>query len=183
MATKKQGTSLARTTAAPARRAKTSEVVEVAEVIYDVPTINQVKEAIQNRSKLFFDGDESGDSILIGTLAKAKDGFDLFAESELEKVEDHLGETLTITAVNAVRNSEFEGGLGVYLIVTAVDVDGGEFRLAVGQTDPIAKIVSLSEMGQLPWAVCFERSSKPTRAGFYPINLLSRQMRDGSQPF
>ena len=53
-------------------------------------------------------------------------------------------------------------------------------KLAVGQSDPLAKIVKLHELGELPWPVAFERSKKATKAGFYPINLLSRKLKDGS---
>lgn len=155
-------------------------VVDAATTIYDIPSSELVADALNSHSKLYFDGDVSGDSFLADTIAGAESGADLFAESELGKVEDHLGETLIINAVEAVRNSEFEGGIGVYLIVEALTLDGEAIKLAVGQSDPLAKIVKLHELGELPWPVAFERSKKATKAGFYPINLLSRKQKDGS---
>lgn len=183
MATSKRGGTRvpARTSQAPRRApAPKPEVVEEAAlVIFATPTIAQVQAAIASRTRLFFDGDAGSESILAGVLGKATDGFDLFAESTLEKVEDHLGELLTVTSIDAVRNSDYEGGLGVYLICTFVSADGEEIRMAIGQTDPLAKIVALAELGQLPWAVEFARSERATKGGFYPINLLSRQLKGG----
>jgi hypothetical protein len=35
-------------------------------------------------------------------------------------------------------------------------------------------------MGAFPWKVAFERSAKATKAGFYPVNLVSRQPIEGT---
>lgn len=166
---------LATTTQEPRLPGVAPEPVEGAVVIYDLPTVAEVRDAIKHRTKLFYDGETDSESILAQTLGKASTPDALFAESELGKVEDHLGETLTITELAGVRNSSFEGGLGVYLIAVAITQDGEELRLAVGQSDPVGKLIALHEMGALPFAVAFERSERPTRSGFYPINLLDRQ--------
>lgn len=164
----------------PAKRVSTGDVVEEAAItIYDIPTSELVVTALNEHTKLYFDGDVSGDSYLADTISAAESGDDLFAASELEKVDDYLGDTLTIQQIVGVRNSDFEGGLGVYLIVEATTLDGELLRLAVGQSDPLAKIVKLHELGALPFPVAFERSSKATKSGFYPINLLSRKSKDG----
>jgi hypothetical protein len=164
----------------PAKRVSTGDVVEEAAItIYDIPSSELVVQALNDHTKLFFDGDTSGDSFLASVIDGAQSADDLFAESELDAVENHLGETLTIQSVDGVRNSDFEGGLGVYLIVTATTLDGELLRLAVGQGDPLAKIVKLHELDALPYPVAFERSEKPTKRGFYPINLLGRKTKSG----
>jgi hypothetical protein len=165
------------TTAKPARAKRTtsSEVTAVSYAIDDIPTSQQVLDAIETDSKLYFDGDESTTSILPGILGAAEKPIDVFGSGELEKVEDHFGETLNILSLDGVRNSDFEGGLGVYLIVTASTIDGEIIRLGVGNTDAVAKLVKLNEMGAFPWAVSFDLSTKATKRGFFPINLNSRQ--------
>ena len=162
----------ARTSQAP--RAK-GEVVVASYTIDDIPTKSQVIEAIASGSKLYFDGDENGSSILPGILAGAENPIDVFAAGELEAVKNHLGEELTIFSVDSVRNSDFDEGLGVYLIVTADTTDGEEIRLAVGSTDGIGKLVALHEMKAFPWKVAFEQASKATKNGFFPINMVSKQ--------
>ena len=182
MATPKRGTGLAKS---PARPRTPAIVEEAATVITTLPTVADIAAAVKGRYKLFYDGPEDGGSILANAITSATSGADLFAASELEKVNDHLGETLVIQSLDAVRNSDFEeaGGLGIYLIVTATDVDGVLMRLGVGSADAVGKIVALAELDSLPWAVAFERSTKATRAGYFPINLVSRQVAGGGQPF
>lgn len=174
MATSK---AVAKTSQAPRRPART-EVVVASFPIEDVPTKAQVIEAIASGSKLYFDGDETTGSILPGILANAENPLDVFAVGELEKVEDHYGEVLTILSIDGVRNSDFEGGLGIYLVVSAATVEGEVIRLAVGQMDPVAKLAALNEMNAFPWKVAFEQSEKATKGGFHPVNLVSRQPQE-----
>ena len=162
----------------PAKRASTPAVVTASLAIEAVPTKAQVIEALASGSKLYFDGDENTDSILPGILASAESPLDVFAVGELEKVEDHYGEVLTALSIDAVRNSDFEGGLGVYLVVSFATVEGEVIRMAVGQTDPLAKLAALNDMGAFPWKVSFEVSEKATKAGLHPVNLVSRQPQD-----
>lgn len=169
---------LAHPAPAPKRKTGTAPAVVASFAIEDVPTRAQVIDAIASGSKLYFDGDENANSILPGILATAENPLDVFAAGELEKVEDHYGEILTILSVDAVRNSDFEGGLGIYLVVSAATIEGEVIRLGVGSTDAIGKLVALHEMGAFPWQVSFERSQKATKAGFYPVNLVSRQPVD-----
>lgn len=168
---------------------KTGEVITASYAVDDIPTAEQVGQALATGSKLYFDGDETTGSILPGILANAESPIDLFDEGTLEAVENHLGETLNILSVDGVRNSDFEGGLGVYLIVTANTIDGEILRLSVGVVDGVAKLSAIHHMGGFPWAVSFERSTKATKSGFYPINMKSRQPRSardldpGMKPF
>ncbi len=171
------------TSKTPARTSQTprkpsQNVVVASYAIEDIPTKAQVIEAIAAGEKLYFDGEENTNSILPGILAGAENPLDLFAAGELEKVKDHLGEELTILSVDAVRNSDFEEGIGVYLVVSAATNDGEVIRLAVGTTDGVAKLAAMHEMGAFPWKVVFEQSTKKTKAGFLPVNMLSRQPQD-----
>jgi hypothetical protein len=139
--------------------------------ITDLPSVSQIVEALTEGSKLFYDGETStqGESIR-----------DMFAEESLEKIKDHFGEKLIVTSVDGVRNSEFDdgGGLGVYLIISAVDPEGEVLKMAVGTSDGIGFISRLNEEGELPWAVSFEKATKATRSGYFPVNCVSRQSFD-----
>ena len=148
--------------------------------IYDIPTAADISSAIKGGYKLYYDGVTSEGSLLADQMDRSSTPEELFAESELEKLDDHLGELFTILSIDAVRNSDFEGGLGIYLIVSAADEDGTVIKLSIGAGDPLGKIVKLHEMGALPWAVSFERSARETKAGFHPINVVNRQLKDGS---
>jgi len=166
---------LATTKRAPTKAAPA--VIEEGEyVISGVPSLAQVKEVLESGSKFYLD-DTSSDtgSFLASTLA-ADTPEGLFAESELLSTKDHLGEVFVIEGIDAVRPSDYDepGGLGVYLVVSAIDSDGELVKLSVGSKDAFAKIVALSEMGSLPWRVSFEKAEKATKRGFFPINLVNR---------
>ena len=174
----------------PAPRASTSVALAATFTVDTVPTRAQVVDAIASGSKLYFDGDESGAStILPGILSSADSPLDVFATGELEKVEDHYGEILTVLSIDGVRNSDFEGGLGIYLVVSAATIEGEVIRLGVGSTDAVGKLVTLNELGAFPWKVSFERATKATKAGFFPVNLVNRQpanpnaLKAGERPF
>lgn len=164
----------ARTSQAPRPRA-TGEVVTASIAIDGVPTRAQVADAIRNHSKLYFDGAPQAGSILPSILENATTPEELFSSGELQKVEDHYGEELKILSVDGVMNSDFKESLGIYLIVTAVTPDGEVLHLPVGHQSGLAVLAGLYEMDALPWVVIFERSTKATENGFYPINTLSAQ--------
>lgn len=168
-------------TAKAAPRSAFPEPVDAAISITELPSIELVAECIANRTKLYFDGEGREGSVLADTLNRAKTGSDLFAESELVKMADHLGETLTVLSIDGVNNSdEGNDGLGVWLVVSMSTQDGELIKMAVGAADAFAKIIALNEFGELPFPVAFERSTKKTRSGFYPINCVSRRQKDGS---
>ena len=158
------------------RKPSTTVALAATYTIDAVPSKSQVIDAIASGSKLFFEGDESGAStILPGILSAADNPLDVFAGGELEKVEDHYGEILTVLSIDGVRNSDFEGGLGIYLVVSAATIEGEVIRMGVGSTDAIGKLVTLNDLGAFPWKVSFERATKATKAGFFPVNLVNRQ--------
>ena len=176
------------TTKAPAKRATSvafseSGVIEEASyVISSIPTVAEFTQALRGGGKLFVDEDatETG-SFLAEALDRAESGADVFsAGGGLLHVKEHLGEVFTILGIDAVRNSDFEGGVGVYLIVSAIDSEGELVKLDIGQTDPMGKLLKLHELNAFPWRVTFEKSEKATKGGFFPINLVSRQALDKS---
>jgi hypothetical protein len=167
---------IAKRPAAPARKRPAAIAEAAIEVeVEGFPTAAVIEQALREKVKLHVaDEDEGGVSVLLSTLANATTADDLFAGSELEKLTDHLGETLVIRSLDAVRNSDFdEGALGVYAIVTAVVHSTGELvKIAIGATEPFAIVCALHEMDALPRALRFERSEKTTKAGFRPINVV-----------
>jgi hypothetical protein len=134
-----------------------------------------VADAIREHSKLYYDGPEDEGSMLPTMLENAQKPEDLFSADKLDKVEEHYGEELKILSVDGVRNSDFEGSLGIYLVVSAVTVDGEILHLPVGHQSGIAVLAGLHEMNAFPWVLVFERSEKATKSGFFPINTVSAQ--------
>ena len=174
MATK----ALATTKKAPPRAPK-GEVVQADYVVTGVPTLSEFTQAVSEGVKIMFEGSEQTDNFLADTLSNANTTVDLFGgASELLKVEEVLGTVLTLTGIDAVRNSDFADGMGIYLIVSAVSPDGEEVKLAVGNKSGIGVILGINETNDFPWQVSFERASKATKNGFFPINIVNRQALD-----
>ena len=115
---------------------------------------------------------------IVDRIASATSVEDIFGGGELVKVKDILGRSILVTEIEGVRSSDFEGGVGVYLIVKASDSNGETFSVSVGVTDGIVKILKLAELGALPRWVAFEESTRKTANGYYPINLVDRQTAD-----
>lgn len=160
---------------ATTKKVTTPEVVDVAIEVAGIPTTQEVVAALTTGSKLYVAGDDTATSILPGILAGAEKAVDVFGGGELEKLEDHLGEKLTVLSVDGARNSDFEGGLGIYLIVSAADPNGEVIQLSVGTQDGVGKLVKLHELHAFPWTVRFERATKATKGGFYPINMVNAE--------
>lgn len=136
------------------------------------PTATQVANALATGTKFFVDSETGGGSELAARVANAETAADVFGESELTNMTDVLGTTFKMDVVG-IRGSEFEG-LGFFLIVECVDGNGEVKTVAVGATDPITKLLKLKELGALPRSLAFEKSTKPTKSGYYPVNLVDR---------
>jgi len=148
-------------------------------VVSKMPTAAEVNQAVAQGYKLAVTN-EVTESDIIGRIAKAESVTDVFGGSgELVKVKEILGKSIRVLSLDGVRPSEFEGGVGFYLVVNAADNDGDTFSLAVGVTDGIVKLLKLNELGALPRWVAFEESTRKTANGYYPINLVDRNETGG----
>jgi hypothetical protein len=68
--------------------------------------------------------------------------------------------------------SDFESGIGWYLIAEAVDRSTGErVTLTTGALSVVAQLVRAWALGQFPVNATPRRAKNPTAAGFYPVHL------------
>lgn len=171
--------------ASPAKK-QGEEIEQASIVLSTIPTIDQVIQALEERSQFWVDesDQEAGESMLLSKLRNAKNADDLAKESELDSPKDRLGEWLLVQTVDAIRNSDFkESTFGVYLIVTATTGDGELIKLGVGAAEPFATIVSWNEWGALPRWIRFDLAEKATKGGFYPVNVTDAEYVEGVLPF
>ena len=143
-------------------------------VVSTLPSSAEIAMAISNGMKVTI-GDTVTEGDIANRIAGATTLEDIFGGGELAHVKDFLGTTLNVLAIEGARNSDFEGGVGIFLIVKVADPDGEIFSMSVGIADGVQKLVKLQELGLLPCKVAFEQSTKATRSGFYPINLVLRE--------
>jgi hypothetical protein len=89
----------------------------------------------------------------------------------LPSIKDYVGQTITVHDMRA-RESDFEGPLGLYLILDAtVDKTGEKELISCSSQMSMVQLVTLRRRGQLPAKVEVVQKDKPTKAGFRPIHL------------
>jgi hypothetical protein len=139
-------------------------------------TSAQLRYAIANNLRLWVDEDAgTEEGFLLRTLDITGGEDAILSPSTLTKAEDLLNIPFKITDYQGMRNSDFEDSkFGVYAIVVVTDRDGQQFSTGLGSNDALLKVVMLHEAGAIPqkgWSM-LETAKKPTKRGFYPVNLV-----------
>lgn len=89
----------------------------------------------------------------------------------LPSVRDYAGRSIIVHGIRA-RESDFEGPVGVYLILDATDLETGAHELiSCSSQMSMIQLLTLHKRGQLPAKVRVVEKDKPTKAGFRPIHL------------
>jgi hypothetical protein len=89
----------------------------------------------------------------------------------LPSIRDLAGQQVVIHALR-IRESDFEGPLGVYLIADVTFLPSGEKGLmSISSQMTIVQLVRLYSLGKLPATVEIVQKEKATKRGFHPIHL------------
>jgi hypothetical protein len=89
----------------------------------------------------------------------------------LPSIRDYKGRQIVVHDIRA-RESDFEGPLGLYLILDATDLATGLKELiSCSSQMSMIQLVTLRKRGQLPATVEVVEKAKATKAGFHPIHL------------
>lgn len=89
----------------------------------------------------------------------------------LPSIRDFVGRQVIVYGIRA-RESDFEGPVGLYLILDATDVETGTHELiSCSSQMSMVQLLTLYRRGQLPARVEVVQKDKPTKAGFRPIHL------------
>jgi hypothetical protein len=89
----------------------------------------------------------------------------------LPNAEDMEGRTLLVQRVTK-RPSTVGNGLPWYLLVDSVNTETGEYvRWQTSATTVALTLCKLVALGGLPETIRISRSEKPTKRGFYPLNI------------
>lgn len=68
--------------------------------------------------------------------------------------------------------SEYKGGLGLFLVVDAVDEESGEkITFTTGSMSIVAQCVKAYAGDEMPFRAKIKVTDNPTKSGFYPMNL------------
>lgn len=94
-----------------------------------------------------------------------------FAGLDTVGIVDVLDERIQLTALR-YGDSDFDGGLGVYLVVEYLDGKGKRGTLSVGAVTVMIQLLKANALGAIPGLRVIPRKAKtPTKNGFYPYHL------------
>ena len=89
----------------------------------------------------------------------------------LPSIRDYKGRVITVRNIR-VRPSDFEGGVGVYFILDALDVETGQDKLiSCSSQMAMVQLLALYRDKRLPATVEVVEKEKKTARGFLPIHL------------
>ena len=116
------------------------------------------------------DDSEAYESIVTQLLSA--DGVDaLNAPWEAGKAEQLAGKRLKVEEISR-RASDFQEGLGIYLVIKGVNLDSGErFTLTLGSVSVLAQLARIHSLNALPAIVEVTVADRPTAKGYRPMHL------------
>lgn len=110
----------------------------------------------------------------------------LFGEPEVWHAEDHLGQPLQFVEVAWLPSDRAEqGGSPIYGAFNVADTNGETHVLTCGARSVVLKLAKADVEGWLPLWLRIVRADKPTKGGFYPLDVVSAKVTtDGDgEPF
>lgn len=114
---------------------------------------------------------EGGAERIIEAILNAKTWEDLDAPWRARGGEAYLGKPQRIERVTT-RPSDYAKGLGVYVVVEAVDLSNGEaITWTTGSISIVAQLVKAYCVGGLPLFATIRQAERPTADGYYPQHL------------
>ena len=115
-------------------------------------------------------GGEGMDS-LIASVVNASKPEDLSRAWESMGTEDLIGKTIQVTGIKRAP-SDYEGPLGVFLVVEAVDIGSGELvTFTTGAVSVVLQLVKAHAEKWFPLDCVIQKAARPTKDGYYPLHL------------
>lgn len=154
-----------------------------AEVERAADTLNaltpEVRQRFLDMVNLLPRGESDGGAGIIASLIEAGSPEALNAPWEADSTKSLVGKVVQINGVK-VRDSDYTEGLGVFLVVEAVNLTTGEAMVfTTGAGSVVSQLVIAHAQGWMPLVAEIVQSSKPTKDGYYPIHLRVIESKGG----
>lgn len=158
---------------------KTGEIVTPAG-----PKISQTLATFAQMASMLPQADEGdGAEAIVAQILSAATIEDLDAPWRAEEGKALIGKPISIVGAKA-RKSDYADGLGVFLVVDAVNLETGEATIfTTGSVSVVAQIVKAFCMDALPFNAMLCQSARPTKDGYYPLHLEVLKQSPGKAPF
>lgn len=121
-------------------------------------------------------GEDAYDNILT-QLFTATNANELNAPWDTHKAEQLEGHRLRVETVKR-SESDFQEGLGMYLVLQGLDLTSGEkFTLTIGSVAVVAQVAKIHYMQGFPFTCRVVFAERPTKRGYRPIHLQVIQLK------
>lgn len=145
-------------------KAATGEIVLSANAI-------AVREQFQTMAMTLPPLDDDGALGIVAQIMNASSVEDLDSAWDTVEAEELLGVKQIITNARYAM-SDYEDGLGIFLVIDAINVATGEaFIWTTGSVSVVAQIVKAHHAGWFPLACILQQAKKPTKDGNFPQHL------------
>jgi hypothetical protein len=124
------------------------------------------------------DGDNSPELDMVIAILTAQTSEEAFAVTNVKHAEDLVGDQpgghgplMTITGARPLKSTFAEGPACFCIIDATIKASGEAIKLTCGGRSVQALVLTHVNRGWLPFDAILTRRLKPTRNGFYPLNL------------
>lgn len=113
---------------------------------------------------------DEGEANIIAAIMSATELDQLDSAWEARGLEAYLDRKITVTALRK-GESDFADGIGIYLLIDALDEQGRKVVLTTGSTSCVVQLVKANTLGVLPCTFIPRQAKKPSAAGYLPLHL------------
>jgi hypothetical protein len=143
-------------------------------VVYESQILSKAQQAGVDLTPLLAQVPEADDDAYVGIIRQmlgAQTPADLGAAFNLQGMLDYEGVLIRVLAIKRMP-SDFDSGLGLYLVCEISDVKTGEHHtVSTGSTNVIVQLVTAFVKGWLPLTCVPRLAKKPTANGYTPMHL------------
>jgi hypothetical protein len=108
---------------------------------------------------------------IFADIMAADDAASILGAGSATKAEDVLGLDLLLEGVEWRDSDEGNSGPGVYALLHVVTREGEKLTVSCGAGDVVFRVRKLELSDVLPTWVKLTKATKPTAAGYYPLNI------------
>ena len=162
------------------------DIVTIDEPISSAQVVAYMKDPSSIDLTVFVEDPDAVAARIMRQTLDANSAEALFGEPETWKAEDHIGEPLQFHSVAWLPSERAEsGGFPIFGVFSVADLSGETHVLTCGAKSVVQKQAKADAEGWLPRWLSIVKAEKPTRAGYYPLDVVAAKVtEDGDgEPF
>jgi hypothetical protein len=156
--------------AAQAQAQGSTAVGEVMEAHSVLSRLGEARRELMPMIEAIPDTGGDGEVNIIEAILRAESADEIDAAWEARSLEAYEGRRITVTGLRKGQ-SDFADGLGVYLLIDAVDDQGKKIVLTTGSVSCVVQLLKLHTLGALPVTLIPRKAERASAAGYFPLHF------------